>query len=184
MDTLSSLFAETSGRQFDAGALQQLVNTTKEGYQKMLVEPGTCFRCGTLALENVAKQLKVLDFDIGYVRQVSSPVQGFNMTALSELALKEKVNLVPVAATNLKSLVVPSVIHWKQQHYAAVVEEKAGRYRVIDPTFGAPLWLKFEDIQDEASGYFMVPKDKLPEGWRLLAKNETDKVYGRGSSTV
>jgi hypothetical protein len=181
-DTLRQLFAETQKRTFDAGPLQQVVNGAKEGFQMMLIEPGVCFKCGTLALENVARELKLTNFNTGYVRSLPSPVEGFTMTTLSDLAAKESLRLVPVAASKVESLVVPSIVHWKQEHYAAIIEEKAGRYRVVDPTFGTPRWLSLKDIQTEASGYFMVPQHKVPAGWRMLDKDETDKIRGRGLS--
>jgi hypothetical protein len=92
-------------------------------------------------------------------------------------------DLVAADWANDRSLVVPSVVHWKQDHYAALLEEKNGRYRVVDPTFGRERWLKAQDIESEVTGQFLVPEAKLPKDWKLLAKADTDKIYGRGFDT-
>src|SRR5207249_302039 len=76
-----------------------------------------------------------------------------------------------------------SIIHWKQNHYAAILEEKNGRYLVVDPTFGKPRWIKLADIQEEASGAFIVAKGSLPKSWRLLTTSETDQIFGQGFAT-
>ena len=54
-----------------------------------------------------------------------------------------------------------------------------------DPTFDQrPAMLRYEDIVAEASGYFLVPKGRVPAGWRMIGPPESQKVYGRGYATV
>jgi hypothetical protein len=36
--------------------------------------------------------------------------------------------------------VVPSVVHWKVGHYAAMVGQEGDRYLLQDPTFGNNVW--------------------------------------------
>ena len=72
------------------------------------------------------------------------------------------------------------MVHWKEDHYAAIVELKSGFYKVLDPTFGDIRWLKPEEIQEETTGYFMVPRAKLPASWRVVPASETDRIFGRG----
>jgi RHS repeat-associated protein len=180
MDTLTALFQETRGRVFGGGALQQVVNGTKEGYQTMLTRPDICFKCGTFALSHVAKVLKGSGFDTREIELIPSPTTGFSMTKLVEVAESSRLGLVAADCEGDKTLVVPSVVHWRQDHYAAIIELKEGRYKVVDPTFGQPRWLTASDINEEASGQFLVPKDKLPKDWDLLAGTDTDRIFGRG----
>jgi ABC-type bacteriocin/lantibiotic exporter with double-glycine peptidase domain len=49
--------------------------------------------------------------------------------------------LVPVARNSGDELVVPSVIHFRQDHYAAIIAKKGDSYEVVDPTFGNRKWL-------------------------------------------
>ncbi len=182
-DTLNTLYEETQNRTFDGGPLQQIVNQAKNGYRMMTTEPGECFKCGTFSLNQVAQAMEGAAFDpkksMELVRMPSPPT-GFTMTKLVELATKYNLDLVAASWGDDKKLVVPSVVHWKENHYVAVLKEDKGHYFVADPTFGRPRWLLGADIMEEASGYFMVPKDKLPNDWKILTTSETDGIYGQG----
>jgi hypothetical protein len=82
---------------------------------------------------------------------------------------------------NEKTLVVPCVVHWKENHYAAILARKNDSYEIIDSVFGnQPRWLKLTNIQEEASGYFIVRRDRIPEAWKALTTTETDEIFGRG----
>jgi uncharacterized membrane protein YgcG len=179
-EALRALFEETEGRHFDNGPLQQVVNATKEGYRMMLSDPGVCFKCGTFALNSVARTVKGSAFDTDQLLAVPSPKSGFSMTKLVELAEQSGLGLVPVKWNSEKGLIIPSVVHWKENHYAAILEEMNGSYLVMDPTFGKPRWLSADAIQEEASGFFLVPKEKINPGWKVLTTTDTDKIYGRG----
>ncbi len=56
---------------------------------------------------------------------------------------------------------LPAVVHWRSGHFAAILqrEESTGRplYRVQDPTFGDEIWISEAALEDEASGYFLIP---------------------------
>jgi YD repeat-containing protein len=75
---------------------------------------------------------------------------------------------------------VPSVVHWKVSHYAAITEERDGRYHLQDPIFGEDLWVTRDAIDQEASGYFLVPGDTLAPGWRKIEIAEADIPHGMG----
>ena len=75
----------------------------------------------------------------------------------------------------------PAVIHWGLNHYAAMLEERNGKYHVVDPTFAEDFWMSTVAIDAEASGYFMVPAGDLPTGWRTVTTEEAETVWGRGA---
>src|SRR5258708_40357475 len=79
------------------------------------------------------------------------------------------------------AIVVPSVIHWKVGHYAAIIREENGRYLLQDPTFRNDVWATREALNEEGSGYFLIPQGTIPEGWRLVNDNEGKTVYGKGN---
>jgi ABC-type bacteriocin/lantibiotic exporter with double-glycine peptidase domain len=83
---------------------------------------------------------------------------------------------------------VPSIINWKLNHYAAIVEERQGRYRIQDPTFGSgDMWVTQAAIDAESSGYFLVPNQvKTPSAtaaWRDATEQEASSIYGMGNTT-
>ena len=54
------------------------------------------------------------------------------------------------------AVLVPAVVHWNVGHFAALVEEREGRYLLKDPVFGGELWMSREAFDDEMSGYALV----------------------------
>jgi YD repeat-containing protein len=201
VDTLRKLFDETKNRPLDGGYLQQMFDAAREGYQAMLVHPGSSFQCGNYALHQLAHALNRTNFlaPLGSespavkLLEVPSPSGGFTLKALAELADHNGLDLVavkrPCAAKDSTfdiphssfQLVVPSIVHWRQNHYAAIVAEHGGLYRVVDQTFGEPAWLTPEAINAEASGYFMVPKERVPEGWEHVQTEQLALVHGKGA---
>ena len=182
MDTLKDLFRQVGDRTLDPKPLQQVLNETKEGYRMMCTDPGVCFKCGTYALMNVGRVLKGSTFSIRAIDKVPSPVTGFTMAKLVELANASGLDLIPMKWDTSGTLVVPSIIHWKEDHYAAILEKHEEMYLVVDPTFDKPRWLLAQNIMREASGDFLVPKDKSPSGWRTLSQAETERITGRGTA--
>jgi hypothetical protein len=99
---------------------------------------------------------------------------------LVEKAAENGLDLVAVRRVSGDELVVPSVVHWKQNHYAAIVERSGDSYLVKDPTFGRPLWMSLDTINAEASGNFLVSKDQISPVLRPISKAEAEAVFGKG----
>ena len=79
-------------------------------------------------------------------------------------------------------MIIPAVVHWKAGHYAALVRELNGRYLIQDPTFGDEIWVDRAALDEEASGYFLVPDQPLPDGWEAVNATEGDTVWGKGNT--
>src|SRR5262249_157803 len=131
-------------------------------------DPGDCFKCGTYALINIGTQLKGATFPVQRIQGVPSPTNGFSTARVIELAAGAGLDLVPARWGAQKLPIPPSIIHWRQDHYAAILEQKGSFYLVVDPTFGHQRWMRQPDIAEEATGEFIVPKDRLPAGWQTL----------------
>lgn len=70
------------------------------------------------------------------------------------------------------------MIHWKFNHYAAILEKRNDRYLIADGIFNHPRWMSLEAIQEEASGFFMVPADKLPASWKQVDSVNANTISG------
>lgn len=182
VEKLRTLFKETEGRIFDGGPLQQIVNSSRSMCASMIANSEYSFRCGTYALNNVAKVLNRPGHDELGIREIPSPVTGFSLAKLAELAETQKLGLVAAEWGGERVPVVPCVVHWKQNHYSAIVSGTNGIFKVVDPSFKKPLQMTLEDIQREASGSFLVPKEILPKDWTTLAASRTDSIFGKGFS--
>lgn len=133
---------------------------------------------------NVAQELKpeALKRTTAFLDKVKSPQTGFSLSAVqamsSDLGLKLQMAKRRPGAT----VIVPSVVHWKVGHFAALVREEHGALLSKDPTFGNETWLSQEALDQESSGYFLVPAGDLPSGWTRATKQEAAEIYGKGHS--
>jgi RHS repeat-associated protein len=177
---LTRLIRETQGRTWDAGPLQRIWEGTLEGYSVMLAQPGVSYRCGTYALTEVARQLKGRTFPAEQLLSLPSPTNGFSLDYLADKARTLDLDLVPVRRMAGDDIPCPAVVHWRQNHYAAIVEQREGYYRVVDPTFGHELWLERETINEEASGVFLAAAKTVGRSWQRLDPEATTKVFGQG----
>ena len=190
VEQLDRLFSETSARAFDGGPLQQVVDATREGYAIMKLKPGFSYQCGTYALRHLGLTLGRTNFlaELGErspgveLLTLPSPDSGFSLASLTKLAAKYEMNLVAVRRPSGSELVVPSLIHWKLNHYAAIVGRQGNSYRVVDPTFGDPRWISGEVINAEASGYFMMAAASKPFNWLEVTEHEASLVHGKGAN--
>ena len=153
---------------------------TKNSYYLMQAHPEIAYRCGTFALKAVAGVLQPTNQDLESLVAVPSPTNGFSMANLLDLSKKYGLDLVAVRRTAGQELIVPSVVHWRQNHYAAILAQQEDLYLVSDPTFGREKWMPSDVINEEASGEFLIPKERLPDGWVLLARAGTLAIHGMG----
>ena len=184
IETLKEMYKTLDGRKIEPGTTLQKINTTAEGLRMMINNPGRGFRCGTFALHNVGKAIKGPKYSLNEIDSTPSPVVGFSMTQLTEMADRAQLDLIAVERGPHASVVVPSIVHWRQEHYAAIMDAKAKDgslwYLVLDPTFGRGQWIREEAINEEASGNFLIPRQKLTSDWARLDRSTTDLIFGRG----
>jgi RHS repeat-associated protein len=152
----------------------------KNSYFLMREHPEMAYRCGTFALKAVGSLIQPGNPALEKLVEVPSPTNGFSMTKLVDLAKQYGLNLVAVRRTGGQDLMVPSVVHWRQNHYAAILRKQDDSYLVSDPTFGTEKWLPAQIINDEASGEFLIPAVLQTNGWTQLARNETETIHGMG----
>jgi len=160
-DDLKTLLAATKDRAVDGRDNLHLIGDSQQGLETMLDYPGVSFRCGTFALTEVAHKLGRPDFN--RLLDVPSPRGGFTMTMLKQLSDENKLDLVPAERPGNAEIIVPSVIHWKQAHFGAVLAREGDLYLVVDPTLDQADWIQISAIEEEGSGYFLVPESKLPK---------------------
>ncbi len=184
-EALTVLFAETQGRELDGGPLQERLYATQESYRRMMHDPSVAYRCGTLAVMRLARELALPNTDLSKVMNAQAPGTGFSLAELQDLATGAGLPVVPLLRPEDDgSLVIPSVVHWRQNHYAALVEAWDDYVLVDDPTFGHPRWLHTDVINAEASGYFLALPTAAPKSWSRITRSEAAQVFGGGYPTV
>ena len=181
LDQLERLYAEAGKRQMEQLDWRELWVQSRNNLATMKNHPEISFRCGTLALAQMASALSASPAPIlSDLITMHSPDTGFSMSSLLKISEQYHLGLVAVRRVSGDELVVPSVVHWRQNHYAAIVKQSGDLFKVIDPTFGQPKWLSRDVINSEASGAFLVPANQCPFGWQLLPQADADAIYGKG----
>jgi hypothetical protein len=178
LEELTALVAEVGDRRLDAGPLSVIWRESLEAASVMRVRPGISYRCGVLALNNVAEVLA--GGRLPSLMTVESPETGFSLAELGLLARQNGLRLRAAVRETGSELVVPSVVHWRENHYAALTRSHGNAAEVVDPTFGFRQILENAEISVEASGFFLIPEDRLPTGWRWLTEVEAGTVFGKG----
>ena len=74
-------------------------------------------------------------------------------------------------------LPVPAVVHLRLGHFSALVEHRGSRYLLRDPAFGGPVWMTPEALDEELSGFVLVPRGART-AWASVSPAEAETVVG------
>ncbi|HTI68674.1 MAG TPA: hypothetical protein VMF06_01815, partial [Candidatus Limnocylindria bacterium] len=195
-DRLEALFKENKGRSIDNLQHQVGFNLAKEAFHTMRQHPQLSYRCGPIALWNVAKALGIKDArtssrmrplrqglpqTINELAHWRSPTNGFSADSLMDAAEALGLGLVAIQRTVGSEIIAPSLVHWKQDHYAAILEHAGDRCLVSDPTFSEkPHWVSDATIEEESSGFFLVPEKRIAPSHRRVTRADASQVRGQG----
>lgn len=182
IEELELLMSQNNERTLDYGRLSSLWAQTREALAFVKRNPSFANRCGIYALSTIANRLSGQRLSSEFLPPASP--EGLSLDNLQQLADANRLGLVAAVRSEGASLVIPSLVHWKRQHYATILAEAIGGFLVVDPTFADPVVMSIEAIEEEASGYFLIPKDQLPPGWRLADPAEKAQVHGRYLPTI
>jgi RHS repeat-associated protein len=182
MTELEALLKPLNGRKL-AGSAGEKANGAREGLWMMQNKPEVSFRCGPLALLRIKLATDTKHPATEEIMKSASTQQGFSLPQVAELSQKVGLNYQMAFRETSGDFVVPSVIHWKVGHYAALIKQIGDQYLVQDPTFRNDVWATRKALEDETSGYFLVPSGALPQGWRAVATSEGNSVWGKGNTS-
>jgi RHS repeat-associated protein len=180
LPALNSLLNDIEGRTL-VGPATETVAGAKQARWLMENKPEIAYRCGPLALNTVRRFMHPGEGISPLLLESRSTHKGFSLKELDELAhdinLQVKIGKRGAGA----SFVLPAVVHWRVGHYAAILKKEGNYFWVIDPTFGEEgMWISQRALEEESSGYFMVPDEQLPNGWTTVNDQESETVYGKG----
>lgn len=177
-DQVAALLKELDNRPV-TGPATEAVDGARQGLWMMRNNPGVAYLCGPMALRSLLLSERSSPASLRFLSEVRSGTQGFTLAQVAQLADRAKLSYKLVFRSADQPIPVPSLVHWKVSHFAAIVGEQDGRFHVQDPTFGSDLWVTQSAIESEASGYFLVPNDQR-EAWRSVGLKEADQVRGMG----
>lgn len=182
-ELLQPLLDSIQGRSV-GGTAAQLLTNSHTGLYDMLYHPEDSFRCGPLALTRILKysDAKASPAALHVLENAHSTPNGLSLAAVQKIAAKAGLHYRMAYREPGAAVILPAVAHWKVGHYAAIVDRNRGRYVVQDTTFGEDVRVSPQTLDEEASGYFLVPMGALPDGWRSVSAAEGAKIWGRGNT--
>ncbi len=185
MEELKKYFQEIEGRAF-YGSDEEKVRSAREGYWNMEHRPDCSFRCGPLAINSILQKDKRAPGMDEKLEKCQSTKSGTTFAQVKDWAKEVGLNYQLAKRSKGASFITPSVVHWKLDHFAALLSEENGKYHLQDPTFDSngQLWISADALEKETDGYFLVPADKqLPQGWTLASEEEAKSIHGKGNAT-
>ncbi len=156
-----------------------LMSSNREALWMMKNNPGVAFRCGPLALSSICKTLNI-PIPQGYLDSTRSTASGFSLKEVKTISGSLGLNYQAAFRQPGSDVLVPSVVHWKLNHYGAIIKELDGKYLMVDPTFRSEHWITKETLDEEGSGYFLVRSGALPAGWSVVGEEASSHVFGKG----
>lgn len=178
-DRLRALFIEMGDRAV-TGSATEAVAGARDGLWMMEHEPGISFLCGPVALRNLLLSQGATPTQVKFLGDYRSGAHGVSLTEVGRLATQAHLPHSLIRRTPDQAIPVPSVVHWKVSHYAAIIDERDGRYHIQDPIFGDDLWVTRDAIDSEASGFYLVPTKTLKPGWQTIQLADADGIHGMG----
>jgi RHS repeat-associated protein len=178
-ERLAALLEDIGDRPL-TGPATELLTGAKEGLSTMWNEPGVAYLCGPMALKNLLLAQGTSSEVLGFLDRYRSSPQGVTLAELGRLADVAKLPHRLMYREPGEPVPVPSVVHWKVNHFAAIVEERDGQFQIQDPTFGEDLWITRTAIDSEASGYFLILGDERRATSRIVGADEASEVRGMG----
>jgi RHS repeat-associated protein len=182
MTELEAFLKSVQNRAFIGSATEKITGA-REGLWNMQHRPEIAFRCGPLALQSVRRSLNLQGPEDMEIFKSASTQKGFSLMQVAELSRKVGLNYQMAFREKGAEFVVPSVLHWKVGHYAAMVRAEGDRFLLEDPTFGNTVWATREALEEESSGYFLIAAGEIPPGWRKVDAKEGDLIWGKGQTS-
>ncbi|HTV33485.1 MAG TPA: hypothetical protein VME69_10365, partial [Methylocella sp.] len=151
-DELEALLAEIGDRPLSNPGGQS-VATARQTLWGMENDPAHRYLCGPLALKFLMMEKPaVTSEELRFVNRYRAGPNGVSLAELARLAGEKNLSLTPVFRQADQPVPVPSIIHWKTGHYAAILGRENGGYRVRDPVLGMnPRFVPEGAIEAEAS---------------------------------
>src|SRR5205085_8849199 len=137
---------------------------------------------GAAAIESV---LAFRDYDqhqqhvpAAAVQNYHSVPAGMTLSEVKSLAAQAGLNWEMFARPADHAYVVPAIVHFRADHFVAIVRQEPDRYLMVDPAAGGMKWISRAALEDEASGYVLAPKSGETSTWRIVAAAEAANVVG------
>jgi len=184
VNTIDSIFHQISGRTIQE-PIATRVSMMRNALWIMRNDPGISFKCGPYALATIFSVRDSVHKLKDEFWNIKSTPKGFSLTQLQDFAKQIGMDYQMAYRSPGAPVIINSVVHWKLDHYSALLAIDNNGIRCKDPTvgttYGQEFWLTLKALDSSASGYFLVPSGALPPGWRAVGAAEGNLIFGKGN---
>jgi RHS repeat-associated protein len=180
-DVLTARLDEIAGRKVTGRAAQKL-SMAREARWVFRFHHEEAAPSGAMALESI---LAYTAYQTHRTRAPSPTLQnahagpeGISLSELKAMAQSVGLRYDMLVRPSDADIPIPSVMHFKISHYAAIVRQDGDRYLLLDPILGGEQWVSRDVINQESSGYFLAVKNAAVVGWRSVSTSEAATVIG------
>lgn len=178
-DELEALFKDMGNRKV-TGSATEILTGAHDGLWMMRHDPGVSYLCGPMALKNLLMAQGSTPKDVQFLDDYRSGPHGVTFEQVADLAAKAGFRSQIVHRSPGEPVPMPSIVHWKVNHFAALLGYANGRYHVQDPTFGTDLWITPSALDAESSGYFLVSRKAKADAWKPVSLSSAQAIFGMG----
>ncbi len=180
---LAALSAEIGNRPVTGSATEAL-QVAREELSQVQKDPRHLFNCGPAALSSLMLARGARPEQVDFLQWYRAGPKGTNLAQVAHLADQAKFSYRLIFRKPGQPVPVSAIVHWKVGHFAAIVGQANGRFRVVDSGFaGSELWVTQAALDAEASGYFLVPAGTtVGSGWRAVNLTQAAGVWGKGQT--
>jgi hypothetical protein len=148
----------------------------------MRLRPETSFRCSPQALHRIMLSVAPEHPRTAPIYASVSTDRGCSLAQVADVAERLGLDFRVAYRASDTAFAVPSVVHFNLDHFAAIIQQNGDLYLLQDPTFGNDLWISKATLEAETSGYFLLPAAQMGSGWRLVAADEAQTLWGKGNT--
>jgi len=146
--------------------------------------PEDVLRCGIYALADLYQAVDLSHEKLDTLYEMKAGKHGLNLAQVQKLAQTIGLDTRMIRRSADTPVPVPAVVHWKVGHYATILEQKDGRYRVRDTALKADVWMRREVLERQSSGYFLVAnKTEQSPNWLAVTNVQATHVIGAGETS-
>ena len=116
------------------------------------------------------------------IRSFHATPNGASLTQMADLGKSAGLNLQMAYRNPGAEIPTPSVAHLKLDHFTAILDRAGDSFLLDEPILGGKAWVTRETLLGEASGYFLIPGEALPPGWRAVDSAEGETKRGKCTS--
>jgi RHS repeat-associated protein len=181
-DKFDALLADAGDRPVLGGGWEKIQSARRARWTQAGGANSGLNGCGPAAIDSILRELGGKPL----ARPLSGPRKNqpnLSLAELKELASQAGLDYVAVKRTSKSPPPPPrSIIHWRQNHYSALLDKQGGNWIAGDPNFkqfyGRQLRLSPQALDEDASGYFLIPSDQVRQGWERVDSAEARQIVG------